>query len=412
MTRLHLALLVLLAGVLAGAAAAVALPRAAPAAGAPRLDVARTAPRPRPRPGEIALDVLPGTRRIAVRAHDPAGGPDWAVQSLRGSFYLPEGVPRERVGKELFGRRSCLRLGRIVNGRFGWLDGAGTFRPASPSASEIPTRCLRGRDPRVHQRTTWVSHPTFGPAVPLAQIAWGPATGAITVRDAAGKEVDATVAGGAFLAFGPAAGKSATLDVTVIAKHGREAPLPTDDILPRREGLPGDTRVGAQAPDPEGGAPWGVAVGRLADGRWCYGNAGRVVDDRVGDIAQGIDTFFDQTELAYQCGPDHMIKPKYRVLTRTRPLSYGFSGGVPASPSPARTALRSLPTSTVFAGITRADVRTIRITAPTQTRVLRPGGPAHAFVVPFNGEFPSGRVRFDVTFTDGTVVRQSEDPSL
>lgn len=408
MTRF--ATLVLLVGVLLGGAAAVALPRSAAPAGAPRLDVSAIVDAPRTQPGQLAIDIGPGgAPRIAVRAADPAGGPEWAVQKLSGEYRLPAGVPRDRVGKELLGPRVCLRLGRLVQGRFGWLDGNGTFRPASRSGSEIPTRCLRGGDQPTVQQTTWVSHPTFGPAVPLADVVWGPAAGPTTVR-AARADLDVITAGGAFLAFAPATAQTPTLTVTSGGKD-----LSTDEFGPRGE-LPAATMLGAQAPDPEGSAPWGVSVGRLGDGRWCYGNAARVVDDHVGDIQPGLDTFFDQTSFAYQCGPpvaQQQRDPKFRVLTRRKPLSYGFSVGLRATTTTAaRTALRTLPTTTVFAGVARPDVRTIRVVAPTQTRVLRPSGPAHAFVVPFNGEFPSGKISFEVTFTDGTVVHQGEDPSL
>lgn len=417
MTRARLALLVVLVGVLAGAVGAFALPRPVTAIPSPpRLDVARTAPSAHlPRGLSLGIDVLPGTRRVVVRAPDPAGGPGWAIETLRGRFQLPPGVPRKRIGRELFGLRTCLRLGRVVGGRFGWLDGSGTFRPTGASSQEAPTRCRRDGDldPLKYEQTTWVSHPTFGPAVPLAQVVWGRAAGPVAVRKETGGDLGATTSGGAFLAFAPVGGAVPALVVTATAADGRTRALRADDPLLRMRRLKTPARLGAQAPDPEGGAPYGVSVGRLADGRWCFGNAGRVVDGRVGDIDPRLDTFFDQTGFAYQCGPDHPIKAKYRALTRTRPLAYGFlTGGPPGPASAGRVALRTLSSTTVFAGIARSDVRAVRVRAPTQTRVLRPSGPAHAFVVPFNGTFPSGRVSFDVTFTDGTIVHQGEDPSL
>ena len=244
--------------------------------------------------------------------------------------------------------------------------------------------------------------------MPLARVVWGPSEAEASVRTTAGGKLPVTNEPGAFLAFAPLGGKPPAITVTSAGKS-----VPMEDFGPPGS-LPDTARLGAQAPDPEGGAPYGVSVGRRADGRWCFGNAGRVVDGRVGGIDPRLDTFFDQTAFAYQCGPDHVIKAKYRVLTRARPLSYNFSqGGGPTGPaSSGRVALRTLPQTTVFAGITRADVRTIRVRAPTQTRVLRPSGPAHAFVLPLNGSFPTGRVSFEITFTDGSVVTQSEDPSL
>lgn len=412
MTRTRLVLLVIALGALAGAVAAVGLPRSGTAEpGPPRLEVARTAPAARLDPARVlGIDVLAGTRRALLRAPDPAGGPAWALETLRGSYRLPPGVPRKRIGKELFGRRTCLRLGRIVNGHYGWLDGSGTFRPGSSASADLPMRCRRDGDrpAPTAQQTSWVSHPTFGPAAPLARVIWGPTEAPASVRTADGETVATTNAPGAFIAFAPVGGTPPAIEVI---SAGRRVPL--EDFGPAAASLSGSARLGAQAPDPEGGAPYGVAVGRRADGRWCFGNPGRVVDGRVGSIDPRLDTFFDETEFAYQCGPDHPIKAKYRSLTRARPLAYGFSQGGPAGPaSSGRSALRTLPDTTVFAGITRADVRTVRVRAPTQTRVLRPSGPAHAFVLPLNGTFPTGRVTFEVTFTDGTVVAQGEDPSL
>lgn len=411
MTRTRLALLLTVLGVLAGTIGALTIPHSdAAEAEPPLLKVERTAPAARPDPtGSLGIDVLPGTRRILLRAPDPAGGPVWALETLRGSYKLPPDVPRKQIGKELFGRRTCLRLGRIVDGRFGWLDGRGTFRSSSPANADLPMRCHRDGDQSVptFQQTSWVSHPTFGPAVPLARVVWGPAKAEASVRTIDGGKLPVTNEPGAFLAFAPLGGKPPAIEVTSGGKR-----VPTDDFGPRGP-LPRTARLGAQAPDPEGGAPYGVSVGRQADGRWCYGNAGRVVDGRVGSIDPRLDTFMDETAFAYQCGPDHAIKAKYRVLTRDRPLSYGFiQSGPPGPASSGRVALRTLPQTTVFAGITRADVRTIRVRAPTQTRVLRPSGPAHAFVLPLNGSFPTGRVSFEITFTDGSVVEQSEDPSL
>ena len=46
--------------------------------------------------------------------------------------------------------------------------------------------------------------------------------------------------------------------------------------------------------------------------------------------------------------------------------------------------------------------------APTQTRTIRPSGPAHAFVIAFPGSFPSGRIQLVSHFADGTTATQGD----
>lgn len=252
MTRTHLTLVAILLGALAGVGA-VAYPRSAAPPLPPRLTVARIAPTPHINPKlALGIDVLPGTRRVAVRAPDPAGGPEWAVETLRGRYALPPGVPRKRVGKELFGLRTCVRLGRVVGGRFGWLDGSGTFRPAGTSTQEAPTRCRRDDDPQpaAYEQTTWVSHPTFGPAVPLAQVAWGPASGAVTVRTHSGVALNVTAASHAFVAFAPAGAAAPKLTVTVTSADGRQSALRPDSQNPHKPGLAAPARLGAHPRTP------------------------------------------------------------------------------------------------------------------------------------------------------------------
>jgi hypothetical protein len=129
-----------------------------------------------------------------------------------------------------------------------------------------------------------------------------------------------------------------------------------------------------------------------------------------------LDVFSDQTGFAYSCPPTgallRRLKPDQRPLSRARPLSYIFTeGSLPAqepSSDLGRIALRALPGSLVFAGLARPDVQLITVTTPEQTRIVHPTGAAHGFAVAFGGTFPSGAIRFDVTFTDGRHVTQLE----
>jgi hypothetical protein len=408
----------LVAGILAGAVAAVAVPRHAAAPTAPRLDPKRTAAALPLPPGQLGLHVLRGSVRVVATAPDPAGGPDWALRRLSGTNVLPAGVPRNHIGKEMFGRKDCVDLGRIVDGRFGWLDGAGTFRAPTGGVAASPRQCSSHDGPASSQDTlvtTWVSHPAFGEPQPLATVVWGAApagTRAIAVH-AGGDDHDVhRSADGAFLAFLPAAGRMPSdLHVTATGAGGAESEL-YNPIRIRPPGVletaPG--RLMARGPDPAGGASWGVAASRGPGGIWCSTNPGQVVDGTVGQLNARLDLFSDQSEFADNCAiPNPRAKPKYRPLSRSLPLMYIFTEGPAAGQerpdgSAGRIALRAESGATIFGGLARPDVATITVVSPSQTRVIRPTGPAHAFVVALGGSFPSGKVQFVVRFTDGHSV--------
>ncbi|HEY6758094.1 MAG TPA: hypothetical protein VI318_01340 [Baekduia sp.] len=425
MRRHSLRLLVVasvLAGLVAGAVVAVAVPRHAAAPGPPRLDVRASAPAYPPLTGELALAVERGSARVVATAPDPAGGPAWAIRRVVGTYVPPKDVPRDHLGKELLGRHACVELGRLAGGRFGWLDGAGTFRPLVAGRLVGPRLCQQVGGPR-HDGDdagllTWVSHPDFGDPQALATVVWGAA--AATDRDVAvtanGRRADVHRGdAGAFLAFLPADGREpAELRVTATdaggATHRLYRPFGVPSRVPK---LTAAGRLMARAPDPEGGASWGVAAAPSVDGRWCATNPGRVVGGGVGMLDERLDVFYDQSRLTYSCPPPRGQQAKLNVLTRKRPLMYVFTSGAPMSwqrpgGTPGRVALRTDPGATVFAGTARPDVRAITVITPTQTRTIRPSGPGHAFAIAFPGTFPSGRIRFVSTFADGTTAEQDD----
>jgi hypothetical protein len=413
----------LIAGILAGAIVAVAVPRTGGDPQAPRVPVHRIAAPLPPAPGRPGLRDTT-TPRIVLTARDPAGGPDWALRRISGSYALPKDLPRHRIGRELLGRQDCLQLGRLVGGHFGWLDGAGTFRRAPTSAAGMPSSChphgAARHAARDAQLLTWVTHPDFGEPRPAATLVWGPApAGARDVKiESDGKRRTARQsADGAFLAFLPArAAAPRDLHVTATDAAGHAADLYSPPAF-SPPGVPkvAPGRLTARTFDPSGGASWGVATARTADGRWCFTNGGRVVDATVGALDARLDLFSDQSQFAYNCAPAADSPTRNRPLTRQLPLMYAFTeGGVAAEQRPGgsagRIALRTQPNATVFFGLARPDVRTITVTTPSQTRVIRPTGAGHAFVVAVDGEFPSGHIELTSTFTDGVTATQGDVP--
>jgi hypothetical protein len=420
-TRRTLVVLSMVIGVIAGAAFAALA--GGDATSAPGLTVARTAPALKAAPGQLGWHPKRGTVAIVARTADPGGGPDWAIRRSVGPYALPSDVPRDHIGKEMLGDHVFYELGRIVDGAFGWLDGTGTFRPvAAGSGTGIAERFAVGDAPRDSQAvdtTTLVTHPAFGEPVPAATVVWGAAgetARTVTVR-ADGADAPVQLGEhGAFLALVPAHGAAPKLAV-----HATDAAGASTTVRPRMPasfGRPhaGPARLIARTADPSGGAPWGVSAAPAKGGGWCSGNPGRIVDGAVGMLDTRLDVFSDQTGFAYSCPPTgaqlRRIKPQQRPLSRARPLSYVFTeGSLPAqepSSDLGRIALRALPGSLVFAGLARPDVALITVTTPEQTRIVHPSGAAHGFAVAFGGTFPSGAIRFDVTFTDGHHVTQLE----
>jgi hypothetical protein len=412
-----LAILSVLVGIAAGAVVAVAVPRHAKTTNIPQLAVARTAA---PYPAvSYQLDVHPTTRpRTLLTAPDPAGGPDWALRAYSGTYALPKGVPLSHIGRELLGVKDCVDLGRIHDGTFGWLDGGGTFRPV-PAGYQAGARICYAqgtKDPDDDSAawTTWASHPEYGAPQPLATVVWGTAPApikAITIspRTVGSPDLHRSADRRGFITFLRPQGalpRATKVYATDDQDHQHRVMHTMQFRRTQSQG-----RLAARAPDPVGGAPWGVAVSRGPRGTWCVGNAGRVVGDGVGQIDPRTDVFGDQSSFTYSCPP---LTGKFR-LSHKRPLMYGFTSGAPvddtgpgAARNHGRIALRTDPGATVFAGVAQRDVVSITVIAPTQTRTIRPSGAAHAFVIAFPGSFPSGRIQLVSHFADGTTATQGD----
>ena len=151
-------LLGIILGVLAGVVAAIAIPRhhetananatATPSGhpAAPHDQVLRVGRPESATQGSATLRPV-GAATIEVTAHDPHGGPDWAVRVYRGVRVL---TPRfRRAGTDgVIAHLKCAQLGRIHDGRFGWLDARGTFRRRRRSGGRRASSAPRRRRPR------------------------------------------------------------------------------------------------------------------------------------------------------------------------------------------------------------------------------------------------------------------------
>ena len=156
-------------------------------------------------------------------------------------------------------------------------------------------------------------------------------------------------------------------------------------------------RVAARAPDPDGGAPYGLLEWRTADGQMCT-YAGRVVGGTVGALDPRWNRFAPY--------PTHEGGSCAKTLpTRAQPLHFSRTS-MPGEADPESARIRrTLPGRTIISGTAHPGVREITIETPRDVRTLRPAGPGRAFLVVYDGEFFSGSITVTARFTDGTTHR-------
>jgi len=409
--RLMLAAVAL--GVVGGVLAALIVPtRTHGTPAAPQITVLPRRPHT-PSPGELRLTPIKGTVAIQSRVADPRGGPPFAIRLFRVIRRTPSG---RSLGHDL-----CAQLGRIYQGRFGWIDALNRFRPAGFNFWDAPWQCgdrwVDTRSEPEFTRTTLITDPLKNTAAATESMVWGfggSLLRTITFDGAGIQKTPVKPSGrGAFIAFtdlnGPAkiaatfaysgrATKALTLDPA--------RPLPVTPPLNRYEHgtIFGSEQLEARAPDPTGGLAWGIMASRSTKGGFCTWDVGRVVGSRVGRVNYDLDTFQDSG----------ILPCLQRVqLTRKMPLAFGLSGfgSAPedeqgADPQPGRIALRTLPGRVVIDGLAEPDVREITIRTTRDVRTIVPSPRAHAFIVVYDGTFPSGETVFTVTFADGSHATQ------
>lgn len=391
---------VLTAGVAVGAVVAVAhrgasVPAlAAPVAGA-SIDRAKRAPiRPR------------GPVVIAARAADSEGATPWALRSL---------TTRQR-GKTF----SCVQLGRLDGKRFGWISPGQPFRLARFDQLDVPTIC-DARFYRGMPQLTQVTLTTDGAAGlprPERTVVWG----LLPPGAASARLADGTLlrpgADGVVLAVLP--GKPVgelRLSGTLRTADGRQrrftdpridqqrtiasAQSDTKDRSPQAD----RTRVAALAPDPAGGAAWGILTAPSTRGGSCFSRPGKIVGDRLASVDPRLG------------------------LARADPLAGAFDCSVRRAPSPARPLrisvlvssasdddpigaqqLRRLGDRTVLSGRTTADVVAVTITTSRDIRTVLPDPRTHVVLAVYDGTFPAERLKITARLRSGrhvTVLQSS-----
>ncbi|HEX4364832.1 MAG TPA: hypothetical protein VHZ75_09815 [Solirubrobacteraceae bacterium] len=372
-----------------------------------------------------------GPMRVSVRVADPRGGPAWAVREFLADRLAPD-EPGIRGGSRVIGRNRCVQLGRVYKGRFGWLTADGTFRPVTTSYVDAPTQCLSRRpDMGGHpfaEAITTITDPRRSAAEPLQTVVYA-------LAGAAARDARLSVAGKpAAVSHGPAGTLLAVLSPAVHSYELRltaSYPKRADKLLiPARgplEHLPARMRrtiqtsapgavpsLAAQAPDPDGGLPFGMTATKASVSGFCTSTGGRVVDDRVGGVDYDLDLMRENSGTAsFGCPPSPAAARSQRLPRgHTLPpysLGSSFGGGIGVEPGEdprdGSVARRTAPGRVVYSGTADADVRYLTFATPSDVRTIAPWGPAHAFLIVYAGSFPTGDVVITTTFKDGHTRR-------
>jgi hypothetical protein len=428
----RVAALALIAGVVAGVAVAIAVPRTtgdpAPSAGGrdvprPPTPAERRQPRVAPAlPQSRSLDDVRILRRgrpvVVARTRDSRGGPDWAVRVFPAIEVPPPHTTASRS------RRLCAQVGRILGGRFGWIDATNTFRPAGFGFRGAPTTCdarsvERDREPYVEAFNP-ITDPRAGVAVPLQTVTWGLVGDEARLSLRIGDRATRAPLGrhGAFVVVtGPQDRPAA---VTGLVRYPAGGPV----RIGGRDGLPlvlrgGESSAGrrvsrpvrgavpvieARVPDPHGGLPFGLTATPAEEGGWCLASPGRIVGDRVGDVDYELGVLHERRALR-EC---------YRiVLTRrfwfaagSTAVSHRTEYDLGADPEAGRVARRTLRGRIAMHGPVHADVRSVTIATPRDVRTLRPSPRAHVILVVYDGDFPTGETVVTARFRDGSTARE------
>lgn len=417
------ALAAVVVGLLAGVVAAIAIPttkagvaRGAAAGPQPEVvagvdTVARVAPAAPPF-GDVELRAE-GPVRIEARAADPLGGPEWAVRVFRAARVTRPAARRHGVDP-VIGHALCAQVGRIHEGRFGWLTADGTFRPLRLDAQGGGVTTCASRTPDLNGRPTLNTlSPITEPHAPAARVkstvAWGVAgRGARTVTlKVAGRTVVAnrTPNNTYIIAVGPEIDQQ-EISGTATYAGGRKLGLGgAERRSPGLFGHGGKTQLAARAPDPNGGLPFAMSVSRSPDGTWCEATGGRVVGGRVGGVDYARDIL---TEGLFTGGGS--CGRRTAGIFKQHPVVLGWSGGAGDTVEEGgdtggtgRIARRTQKGMMTFSGQAAPGVVEVTLETPRDVRTLIPSGPTHAIMAVYDGSFPTGSVKITARFKDGHV---------
>ncbi|MDP1847878.1 MAG: hypothetical protein Q8K79_08805 [Solirubrobacteraceae bacterium] len=404
MTR-RFVITVLVAGIAIGCGAALLGDRV-PARSVPTVGAADTAPAQRvPLPPH-------GPVKIAARAADPGGGAAWAVRRF---------VTRQREATF-----ACLQLGRLDGTRFGWIAPGRPFRLARFDQVDIPTSCggkFHAGMPSLSVATL-TTDASNGLPQPDRTIIWG----ALPPRAASARLSDGTRldrgADGVVLVVLPGrplgtprltgtlrltSGASRRFAYprpgvfpprTLRGRDGKVRPVPPRGGSPLRD----RARVAVRAPDPAGGAAWGIVTAPSTRGGTCRSAPARIVGNRPASVNPRLGLATPDPFADLQCSDR-------RPPSAAHPLRMDVHlTSIPQEDPTGTVQLRRLNDRTVLHGRTTADVRAVTITTSRDIRTLVPDPRTHTVLAVYDGRLPGEQVKTTATLRNGrrvTVLQSS-----
>jgi hypothetical protein len=352
---------------------------------------------------------IPSTVRETLRAKDPAGGPEWALRSWQGR---PN--PKARFGNSHPSRFVCYQVGvrrggQLFEPRFG---GSPRLLEAGQEAGAENGGCnetgyVADHNP-VAQVESYTDHPYAYTPTPQRTVVSGmlpPQASHPMLLGAGAPRPLNTDANHIFLMVLPGRYWHSPLRVSVV-EHGRTIAPSAVSTLP----VPPVLMVPqARAPDPDGGAPWGYASSAGEASSY-----GRIIDGRLAGISE--------REGAVRSGPMGWGGAGCGRRSRACPLAShhpppvefnvqsGSGEGAFESPTPVLTPpqveRRTLEGQTIITARAEPDVVSVTLATPSDVRTLRPGGPQHAFIVVYDGQFFRGAITAAILLRDGRTVTQ------
>ncbi|HEV3047522.1 MAG TPA: hypothetical protein VGY13_09195 [Solirubrobacteraceae bacterium] len=363
-----------------------------------------------PPPFELPIS---STVRETLRARDPAGGPEWVLRSWQGK---PN--PKASFGGGSPRRFLCIQVGVREGGRLVQELPGGASKPLRVGGEGTDAQVggcngiaeLARRGPVV-QVQSYTEHPEAGEPQPTRTVVAGtlPPGASDPLLIGAGRPRPLrSDANHAFLAVLPGRYWDAPLRVSVVRDGRRHTPSAASTLpLPRRLLEPQ-----ARTPNPDGGAPWGVAAspkgtvsyGRVIDGQLGY------VSEREGFLNFGSTGFGGPGACligsnAHVC---HVLPRGHRQAVEFNVQSDSEAGLFgPAPPlSRAQIERRTLPGLTLITGRADPQVAAITLITPRDVRTLRPAGPEHVFIVAYDGQFFGGRISARILLRDGRTLTE------
>jgi hypothetical protein len=342
----------------------------------------------------------------ALRAADPAGGPEWVMRSWQGRANRSVAG----VGDE---RSLCAELGVRWRGRL--VEPSATPSARSRSLNAEGGRC-NGAKALTRMRymlalESFLDDPyEYTPHPERAVLSGMLPPGArdpvlLGVGPPRALPVDANnaflvVLSGhywnarpriSYLLHGRRVGKLPGGPGPRLYQRGTEAPVPQ-----------------VRAPDPDGAAPWGfaathdcaTAVGRIVDGRLA------TIDLSDGVLKAGAETSGWSSSCAAHPTVFEPAVVRHEPVEFNQQQSGGGEDPFGSEREPLRRPeieWRTLPGRTIVTGVARPDVVSVTLSSPSDVRTLRPSGPLHAILAVYDGYFLRGNLTATVRLRGGRV---------